>query len=785
MTIKAKLIGNVLVIAAIIIGISLASYFSMMFIRNKLSYLAEKSSPFQIQTVEFQSNLQKCVTDLVSVNAAKDQTEFAAFRAKAVQSLEEVKSSQAALENMSGTTGRFAVYDELNGIARELIANTEAKIASDMAANEANARMSQKMRDATARLKDLDASIRTLQQSYTESFARALKSTERNSAKLRDLEELKSILKELHTVSGSVLTVKNTTAFLIAKGKIRTLMGRIARNRGETGISSKLPALEHDVQELLDLGAAAVSRNDDESRKWASASFDELSETINRMTLELNQDIELASSRLSIETQHQGHIYNRSHEANNILVANSGLIALGLTVTSETNRLFTLTSPEELVSVHSAILATFSTIHDHALSMERSLARIGATDVLRVMESAHSSLESIRSELVSANGIVKKLETRIAAGRFADNSALRLHSVIARQSMKGNEIISGARDDQKNAIDAVNRMIYKGLSQIVGIGTVAILCGILFGIWIYRSVLLPIRFVLDSVRFQQHQGQEKALLVEAVAGGDLNLEVPISEPVQPDTTLISDDEIGKVLNAVVAMSNAQVTLDRAFADMTASLRNNRDEEARRNRIKNGLFDLNIILRDEQDSAALADRTLSFIAGFLGARVGIMYHFDADLEKLHPVATFALSGAGRHHRDFKLGEGLVGQAALERKSICLDAAPPGYLTISSALGSAEPLSILILPIQYNNVLSGVLELGSFTPLCDDDLEFLNQAVEGIAIALNINHNRQVVNDLLAQTQLQAEELQQTNEELEERTQLQAELRRTQGIRVPTP
>lgn len=782
MTIKAKLIGNVLVIAAIIVGISQSSYVSMSYLQKKILYLTETSSPYQIKTVELQLNLQKCLTDLISVNAATDLNEFVTFRAKALQSLSEVKNCQTELQNMNPTAGQFAVYENLEGIAQELISSTEAKIQSDMAAYEANTKMSQQMKMSTAKLKDLETSIRTLQHSYTDSFAQALKSTERNSANLRNLEELKNLLKELLAVSGSSLYAKNSTAFLITKGKIKTLMGRIARNKSETYISSKFKVLEDDVQEFLNLGSTAFSRNDAEAKRWALESFNELTEYINRMNLELNQEIELASSRLSIETQRQGHMYDRSNDANSILLANSELVALGLTVTGETNRLFTITSPEELDSVTSSILATFSKIHDHAQYIERSLNKLQAKDVLHVLDNAHSSLELIRSELTSAHGIVNKLKTKMAAIKQADSSAEKLHAITARQSAKGKVNISVAQEEQKKAIRDVNRVIYKGMSQLIAIGTVAVLCGILFGIWIYRSVLLPLRTVLGSVRNQQHQVQEKAVLVEAVAGGDLNREVTISQPVNLEKAVIPNDEIGMVLRAVTAMSQAQVTLDRAFADMTMSLRSNKQEDDRRNRINSGLFDLNIILRDEQDETTLAEKALAFIADFVSARIGILYRFDSPHGKLHAIASFSVSNAARKQAVFNLGEGLVGQAARERKCINISSAPPDYLAVTSTLGSADPINIIVLPILFNDVLIGVVELGTFTPFSDDDDEFLHKALEGIAIALNILHARQQVNNLLIQTQQQAEELLQTNEELEERTRLSNEQQRNQRAAV---
>jgi transcriptional regulator with GAF, ATPase, and Fis domain len=292
---------------------------------------------------------------------------------------------------------------------------------------------------------------------------------------------------------------------------------------------------------------------------------------------------------------------------------------------------------------------------------------------------------------------------------------------------------------------------------------------------------LPLQVVLKAVREQQQQANEKAAFAEAVAGGDLDREVIISQAISIDSIQRNKDEIGNVLNAVVSMSEAQVTLDKAFARMTESLRRIRNEESRYNHMKSGLYELNNIMRDEHKTATLADNALGFIAGFLGAGVGIMYLYDDNEHILQTISTYAISGTSRNKGGFRLGEGLPGQVALGGKMVCLTSIPADYLPIASALGISDPLNIVIMPIKYNETLVGVMELGSFRQFNDDDFEFLHQAVEDIAIALNVNRSHQQVSALLEKTQVQTEELrvkqeelQRSNEVLEERARMLSEL-----------
>src|SRR6185369_16738162 len=314
MTIKTKLIANMLVTAAIIVGISLASFSSMRFLQEKLSYIAEKSTPYQMRTVEFQRELQSCITDLIKVNAARNMAEYLKFRDEAERSLGYAARSQQILDKMTPGT-RMVVSDELSRISGELFAATEARIKSDSAASEANEKVSQQMKDSSTRLKALEAHIRNLQVTHAASLAKALENTDRFSARLHDLEELRDQVTELLSVSGEALNARNRTTFLITQGKIKTLLWRIAGNENGTFISSDLKALAEDMNEYLQLQAVAVTQKSDDAKKWASEAFKVLAANMNRIDMTLNQEIELTSSRLAIETKRQRIIFAQSNSA--------------------------------------------------------------------------------------------------------------------------------------------------------------------------------------------------------------------------------------------------------------------------------------------------------------------------------------------------------------------------------------------------------------------------------------------------------------------------------------
>jgi signal transduction histidine kinase/HAMP domain-containing protein/ActR/RegA family two-component response regulator len=121
-----------------------------------------------------------------------------------------------------------------------------------------------------------------------------------------------------------------------------------------------------------------------------------------------------------------------------------------------------------------------------------------------------------------------------------------------------------------------------------------------------------------------------------------------------------------------------------------------------------------------------------------------------------------------------GHGLVRQAALEKKRILVEEAPPEYIKISSGLGEAAPASVVIIPILFEDKLLGVIELASFSRFSDVHLAFFDQFVNTIGVAINTIIANSRTESLLSQSQQLAIQLQDRSNELQRQ---QAELQRS--------
>ncbi|MDG9759246.1 response regulator [Pseudomonas sediminis] len=161
---------------------------------------------------------------------------------------------------------------------------------------------------------------------------------------------------------------------------------------------------------------------------------------------------------------------------------------------------------------------------------------------------------------------------------------------------------------------------------------------------------------------------------------------------------------------------------------------------------------------------LADRSLEFLAEYLGCVVAALYLRDAQTGDLKRVAGYGFSEDAGLKAHFYSGEGLVGQAARGRRVVCLDDLPADYIKVASSLGEGLPVSVALVPLQSEERVNGVIELAFMRALEPREREFLEAIAGNVGNALEAARYRQRLQDILGETQQLNEELQTQQEEL---------------------
>jgi HAMP domain-containing protein/signal transduction histidine kinase/DNA-binding response OmpR family regulator len=216
--------------------------------------------------------------------------------------------------------------------------------------------------------------------------------------------------------------------------------------------------------------------------------------------------------------------------------------------------------------------------------------------------------------------------------------------------------------------------------------------------------------------------------------------------------------------------------------MILNLRETTESNREQDWLKTNLAKFTGMLQGQRELNTVGRMLLTELAPLVRAQQGTIYHLSGNEQdtQLRLLSSFAHGGEGRLGDTIRLGEGLVGQCAVEKKRILLTDVPPDFFTISSSLGRTNRASVVVLPVLFEGQAKAVIELAAFHGFTDVNLNFLDQLTQSIGVVLNTIEATMRTEGLLKQSQeltveLQARqsELQNTNEELGTKAKLLAE------------
>jgi signal transduction histidine kinase/DNA-binding response OmpR family regulator/HAMP domain-containing protein len=242
--------------------------------------------------------------------------------------------------------------------------------------------------------------------------------------------------------------------------------------------------------------------------------------------------------------------------------------------------------------------------------------------------------------------------------------------------------------------------------------------------------------------------------------------------------------------------------------MIVNLKETTELNAEQDWLNTNLARFSTLLQGQRDLKAVAQLIMNQLTPLVSAQHGVFFISELQTEKQSEKQSEITTAAAEHsseeemfsmlasygHEDrkgitnrFRVGQSLVGQAALEGKPIVVTEVPPDYVRISSGLGGMAPLNIIVLPILFEEQVMAVIEMGSFNRFTAIQRTFLDQLAETFGVVLNTILTNMRTDALLEQSQTlaealqsqseelqaQQEELQQSNEELEEKAGALAE------------
>lgn len=557
MRIRTKLTLNVGVVLAAVASVAAASVATTIYLKGRISYLTQRSAPFQVRTLELGRAEQAAIASLLKVSAAVSVEEAKASQAEAERELLRVRTAQDALRELAGAEG--GSQETLSDLARRLFEVTGQRLRAAEEADAAQAALAQGLQSAQHALQALDGRVRALQKQKAAAFAQSLAAARQSLARLQAVQTVQGSLKDLQSALGEMQRADGKKAVILARGKANSALAAAQQNdftKASTALSSEIKTLAAKVEESSKARLAGTDAASDTAGKEAG---ERLSATLLAVAEELNA----AADRYRSEATRQEAIFAGAEAATAVLAAGSDLVRLGGGLRSLAADALDARSLSDLERLAAEIRATGQELSRVGNAAGTALTQLGARQEAGSLRGVADSYRKLVEGLLAPDGSLSKVRGRLEMEAKAAQATENLGKVVREEAARAERSVAMARSEQESAVKNLWRVAGLGTTLVSVVGAASMVAAALFGVWIYRSVTWPLAHLRQ--------------VSEAVAGGDLTCEVGRTV----------SDEIGDVqaamglmvasLRAIIAeLRAATATLSASSEELAATARNLED-----------------------------------------------------------------------------------------------------------------------------------------------------------------------------------------------------------------
>ena len=450
-----------------------------------------------------------------------------------------------------------------------------------------------------------------------------------------------------------------------------------------------------------------------------------------------------------------------------------------------------------------------NTLADNLTTQVRNIAEV-TTAVANGDLSKKITVE-VRGEILALKNTINTMVDQLSS--FADEVTRVAREVGTEGKLGGQAKVKGVSGTWKDLTDNVNTLADNLTSQVRNIAevTTAVAQGELS-----RKITVDARgeilklkntintmvdqlstFADEVTRVAREVGTEGRLGVQAQVEGVSGVWKGLTDNVNQlagtlTTQLRAISEVsqavtqGDLTRSIAVEAQGEVaelkdTINQMISNLGETTRTNQEQDW----LNSNMARFTGMLQGERDLETVSRLIMSELTPLVGAQHGAFFLMESPDGEGDEFELRLLSSYGYKQRKnvptrFKIGEGLVGQSALELKPILITQAPEDYVRITSGLGEGAPVNVIVLPVLFEEQVLAVVELASFQRFTTVQQTFLEQLSESIGVVLNtiqanmrteelLEQSQELTGELQSQSeelQAQQEELQQTNKELEE-------------------
>ncbi|RJQ44939.1 MAG: methyl-accepting chemotaxis protein [Nitrospiraceae bacterium] len=559
MTIKKKLYLNMI---AGISGLAMIAGFSligMKFVQGNLFRLTERSTPYQLKTIDLQKSLQEHTSNLMKIASAHSLSDYTSYKSEAEKTMENIRKASEDLAAFKGGSegGNTINITELSEITDKMAATTGERLTAEEEAVNADITMMSKLTEVKKRLTDLDSVIKKLQTTSVEQLVVSSANSKAINLRLKEIQEISGSIKEALAGALEIHGARNKAELSIGKNIVMTAVRAITQkamslkdpNDKTNAFSKSIIMRASDISKLISGSEGAIEireawlANPDkkELHEKCTQLHGFLKQKISDMAVLVQDEMEKSSDRFAVESRNLEESLSRSNAAGDILSLNSELISLGFNIEGLIGRLSGINNITELESVTGELVGKFDRAAALGKKLGEALASLKRSEEVKLIKTTAAALSEVEGLLFGDSGVTVKLKRMLNVKEQASNLSAKLREIVAQQKAEGAKGMTLAQDEQEKAVKSVNTVVRTYVMGVIAVGLFILIVGVLFSRTLVHSILSPIN--------------ELTTLAEGFGKGDFSIEMNQER----------DDEFGRV---ALNFNQAQQRL----RDITSKLR---------------------------------------------------------------------------------------------------------------------------------------------------------------------------------------------------------------------
>ena len=510
MTVKSKLYLYMFIVVAGISAVGGASLVGMRFVQGKLSVLTERSTPYQVKTIELQRALQEHTANILKVAYVGTPAELDGAREDAARSLAGVKKASDGLATVKGKmTGGL---DKLEGITREMAATSTEHLKAQDGARNAHSVLDMLMEDVQRKLTTLDSSMMKLRKCSAVQLSASSDKARDITQKLIDLGLARDAIRDTGFALSELHKADGRKAALVARSRLDTAFSEYGKNRlvatgNDTFVKTASEAMR-DAKKgalgergLMELKTVILAGKDDAgSKDTFERQFETADNKIQGALIAVDQGLTEANDRYAMENNRHDASLASSNSAGEILSLNRELVSIGFAMKELSMEIITSRSPEELEQAAGEVKTTIAAAEVVQHKLQKLLGEAGRTADLALLSNVAASFGEMRNQLLARDGVIATLERSLEVGKKVAALDSRLKTFVAGQREEGRRGVTIAQGEQDKAVASVNREVLGNIAAIVFIGLAVLVVGIIFSQWLIRSISLPILRLVETMK---------------------------------------------------------------------------------------------------------------------------------------------------------------------------------------------------------------------------------------------------------------------------------------------